>query len=132
MGEQPRLDCIVDGLSRFLGISREEAESRLEAEGGVTQTDISNRFKIWHAAFRTAGLKRMAFPQAPRPTLEALADTEPTFIARVWDHLVTVIDGEPFEACGNEVDMDRKPNHYWIVGDGAESASKSVEQNEDA
>ena len=132
MGEQPRHDCIVDGLSRYLGISREEAARRLEAEGGVTQTDISNRFKIWHAAFRAAGLKRMAFPQVPRPTLKELANTEPNFIARVWDHLVTVIDREPFEACSNEVDMDRKPNHYWIVEDGAESASVSVEQNDDA
>ena len=132
MGEQPRHDCIVDGLSRYLGISREEAARRLEAEGGVTQTDISNRFKIWHAAFRAAGLKRMAFPQVPRPTLKELANTEPNFIARVWDHLVTVIDREPFEACGNEVDMDRKPNHYWIVDYGEESASILVEQNGNA
>ena len=132
MGEQPRNDCIVDGLSRYLGISREDAERRLEAEGGVTQADISNRFEIWHATFRTAGLKRIAFPIGPRPTLEELAKAEPTFIARVWDHLVTVVDGEPFEACGNNTDMSRKPNHYWIMDDAGESVSESVEQNDDA
>ena len=132
MGEQPHRDCIADGLSRLLGIAKEDAASRIQAEGGVSQVDISNRWQIWHAAFRTAGLKREAFPQAPRPTLEELAKTIPSFIARVWDHLVTVIDGQPFEACGNAVDMGRKPNHYWIVDDGAESASGLVEQNGNA
>ena len=109
MGEQPHLDCIVDGLSRLLGIDRKDASSRLEAEGGVSQADISNRWEIWHAAFRTAGLKRIAFPMAEKPSLRQVAESTPSFIARVWDHLVTVIDGEPFEACGNNVDMDRKP-----------------------
>ena len=132
MGENAPLDCIVDGLSRLLGIDQDDAARRIRAEGGVSQADISNRWEVWHAAFRTAGLERIAFPMAERPSLRRVAKTTPSFIARVWDHLVTVIDGEPFEACGNEVDMDRKPNHYWIVGDGAESASKSVEQNEDA
>ena len=106
------------------------AASRLRA--GDSQADISNRWDTWHAAFKAAGLKREAFPLAPRPTLEELAKTTPAFIARVWDHLVTVIDGEAFEACGNKTDMDRKPNHYWIVNDGAESASVSVAQNGNA
>ena len=132
MGGASQPDCIADGLSRFIGISREDAVGRIEAQGGVTQTDISNRWDVWHAAFRASGLERIAFPQAPRPTLAVLAKTRPTFIARVWDHLVTVIDGEPFEACGNNVDMGRKPNHYWIVDDGAANASASVEQNDDA
>ena len=132
MGEPPPLDCIADGLSRLLGIDREDAARRLEAEGGVSQADISNRWDIWHAAFKAAGLKRIAFPLAPRPTLRQVADTTPAFVARVWDHLVTVIDGEAFEACGNKTDMGRKPNHYWIVNDGAESASVSVSQNDDA
>ena len=103
-----------------------------QAEGGVSQADISNRWDTWHAAFKAAGLKRIAFPLAPRPTLRQVADTTPAFVARVWDHLVTVIDGEAFEACGNKTDMDRKPNHYWIVDDGAESASVLVEQNGNA
>ena len=132
MGEQPHLDCIADGLSRLLSIDREDAAKRLEAEGGVSQADISNRWDTWHAAFKAAGLKRIAFPLAPRPTLLQVADTTPAFVARVWDHLVTVIDGEAFEACGNKTDMDRKPNHYWIVDEGAESASVSVTQNDDA
>ena len=132
MGELPRLDCIVDGMSRMLGIDREEAVMRLDAEGGVTQSDISSRFKVWHAAFRTAGLERIAFPQVERPTLEELAKTVPTFVARVWDHLVTVIDKEPFEACENKTDMSRKPNHYWIMKNGAESGSESAEQDQDA
>ena len=132
MGEPPPLDCIADGLSRLLGIDREDAARRLEAEGGVSQADISNRWDIWHAAFKAAGLKRIAFPLAPRPTLRQVANTTPAFVARVWDHLVTVIDGEAFEACGNKTDMGRKPNHYWIVNDGAESASVSVSQNDDA
>ena len=114
MAELPPRDCIADALVRFLGISKEDAKRRLDAEGGVTQADISNRFKVWHAAFRSAGLERIAFPQTTRPTLEELAKTKPNFIARVWDHMVTVIDGEPFEACGNTPDMDRKPNHYWV------------------
>ena len=84
----------------------------------MTQSDISNRFEVWHAAFRAAGLKREAFPQAPKPTLKQLSQDTPSFIARVWDHLVTVIDGEAYEACGNNVDMERKPNHYWIKDDG--------------
>ena len=132
MGEQPHLDCIADGLSRLLSIDREDAAKRLEAEGGVSQADISNRWEIWHAAFKASGLKRVAFPLTPRPTLGELAKTRPAFIARVWDHLVTVIDGEAFEACGNKTDMDRKPNHYWIVDDGAESASAPGAQNGNA
>ncbi len=132
MGEQPRLDCIVDGLSRLLGIDGEDASSRLEAEGGVTQADISNRWPTWHAAFKTAGLERITIPQAERITLGEIAENEAAFIARVSMHLVTVIDGEPFEACDNRTDMDRKPNHYWIKGDGAERAPESVEQNDNA
>ena len=126
MGGASQPDCIADGLSRFIGISREDAVGRIEAQGGVTQTDISNRWDVWHAAFRASGLERIAFPQAPRPTLAVLAKTRPTFIARVWDHLVTVIDGEPFEACGNNVDMGRKPNHYWIVDDGGSGQPESA------
>ena len=126
MAEQPPLDCIADGLSRLLGIDRDDAASRIQAEGGVSQADISNRWEIWHAAFRTGGLKRESFPQAPRPTLEELSKTTPSFIARVWDHLVTVIDGEPFEACGGEIDMNRKPNHYWIKDDGGSGQPESA------
>ena len=133
MGEQPHLDCIADGLSRMLQIDPEDAARRIQAEGGVSQANISNRWNIWHAAFRTAGLERIAIQfDAEKPTLKEMAETTPSFIARVRMHLVTVIDGEAFEACGNETDMDRKPNHYWIVGGGAEIASGSVEQNEDA
>ena len=132
MGEQPRLDCIVDGLSRLLGIDGEDASSRLEAEGGVTQADISNRWPTWHAAFKTAGLERITIPQAERITLGEIAENEAAFIARVSMHLVTVIDGEAFEACDNRTDMDRKPNHYWIKGDGAERATASVKQNDNA
>ena len=132
MAEESPLDCIADGLSRLLDIDREDAARRLEAEGGVSQADISNRWDTWHAAFKAAGLKRIAFPLAPRPTLRQVADTTPAFIARVWDHLVTVIDGEAFEACGNNVDMGRKPNHYWILKDGAEIASAPGAQNGNA
>ena len=46
--------------------------------------------------------------------------------------MVTVIDGEAFEACNNRTDMGRKPNHYWIVNDGAESASAPGAQNGNA
>ena len=132
MAEGSPLDCIADGLSRLLNIDPDDAVRRIQAEGGVSQADISNRWDTWHAAFKAAGLKRIAFPLAPRPTLRQVADTTPAFVARVWDHLVTVIDGEAFEACGNKTDMDRKPNHYWIVDDGAESASVLVEQNGNA
>ena len=132
MAAESPLDCIADGLSRLLNIDPDDAVRRIQAEGGVSQADISNRWDTWHAAFKASGLKRKAFPLAPRPTLGELAKTRPAFIARVWDHLVTVIDGEAFEACGNKTDMGRKPNHYWIVNDGAESASVSVAQNDDA
>ena len=136
MAEESPLDCIADGLSRLLNIDPDDAVRRIQAEGGVSQADISNRWDTWHAAFKAAGLKRIAFPLAPRPTLRQVADTTPAFVARVWDHLVTVIDGEAFEACGNKTDMDRKPNHYWIVDDGGngqpESASIADSQSEDA
>ena len=118
----PPRDCIADGLSRFLGISKEDAERRLEVEGGVTQADISSRFKVWHSAFKASGLERIAFPQTTKPTLKQLAAETPSFIARVWDHLVTVIDGEAYEVCSNNVDMDRKPNHYWIKSVGGNDA----------
>ena len=111
------VDCIVDGMSRLVGISKEEAERLIEAEGGVTQADISNRWGIWHAAFKAAGLKRASFPRDERPTLEQVAQSTPAFIARVRTHLVTVVNGEAFEACDNRTDMDRKPNHYWIRDD---------------
>ena len=111
------LDCIVDGLGRLTGISREEASSRIEFEGGAAQTSISARWRNWHAAFRASGLKRVALPKDGRPTLQQLAETTPRFIARVRMHLVTVIEGEAFEACQNRADMDRKPNHYWVIDD---------------
>ena len=132
MADLPPRDCIADGLSRFLGISKEDAEGLLEAEGGVTQADISNRFEVWHAAYKSAGLKRIAFPQTTKPTLKQLAADTPSFIARVWDHMVTVIDGEPFEACGNNTDMSRKPNHYWTMDDNAGNAQVSFEHSGDA
>ena len=40
MSEVSPLDCIVDGLSLMLGISKEEAAVRIEAEGGATRGDI--------------------------------------------------------------------------------------------
>ena len=136
MGEPPPLDCIADGLSRLLSIDREDAAKRLEAEGGVSQADISNRWDIWHAAFNAAGLKRITIPRAEKPTLKQIAESTPAFIARVSMHLVTVIEGEAFEACGNRTDMDRKPNHYWIVDDGGsgqpEIASAPGAQNGNA
>ena len=46
--------------------------------------------------------------------------------------MVTVIDGEPFEACGNNTDMSRKPNHYWIMDDNAGNAQVSIEHSGDA
>ena len=117
------LDCIVDGLSRLTDISREEASSRIEAEGGAAQANISARWRNWHAAFRASGLKRITLPKDGRPTLRQLAETTPRFIARVRMHLVAVIDGEAFEACQDGADMDRKPNHYWIMDDsGAENS----------
>ena len=117
------LNCIVDGLSRLTNISREEATSRIEAEGGVAQANISARWRNWHAAFRASGLKRIALPRDGRPTLRQLAETNPRFIARVRMHLVAVIEGEAFEACQNRADMDRKPNHYWIMNEsGSENA----------
>ena len=119
MSEVSPLHCIVDGLSRLVGISREEASSLIESEGGATQGEISSHWQNWHAAFRTAGLRRITLPKDGRPTLSQLSDTTPTFIARVRMHLVTVIDGEAFEACGNRTEMDRKPNHYWLKDDGS-------------
>ena len=112
------LNCIVDGLSRLTNISREEASSRIEAEGGAVQANISARWRNWHAAFRASGLKRVTLPKDGRPTLRQLAETTPRFMARVRMHLVAIIDGEAFEACQNRADMDRKPNHYWIMNDG--------------
>ena len=132
MNDGPHFDCIADGLSRFLGITREEAVQRLEAEGGVTQADISNHWSTWHAAFKTAGLKRITIAQSDKRTLEEIAEEETAFIARVRMHLVTVIDGQPFEACENKTDMQRKPNHYWIMDDNAGNAQVSVEQSGDA
>ena len=132
MNDGPHFDCIADGLSRFLGITREEAVQRLEAEGGVTQADISNHWSTWHAAFKAAGLKRITIAQSDKRTLEEIAEEETAFIARVRMHLVTVIDGQPFEACENKTDMQRKPNHYWIMDDNAGNAQVSVEQSGDA
>ena len=121
MAEVSPLDCIVDGLSRLAGISKEEADLRMEAEGGATQAGISSRWNIWHEAFKTAGLRRITLPKEGRPTMRQIAQTNPAFIARVRMHLVTVIDGEAFEACENRTDMDRTPNHYWIMDEsGAE------------
>ena len=111
------LNCIVDGLSRLTNISREEASSRIEAAGGAAQANISARWRNWHAAFGASGLKRVTLPKDGRPTLRQLAETNPRFIARVRMHLVAVINGEAFEACENRADMDRRPNHYWIIGD---------------
>ena len=132
MNDGPHFDCIADGLSRFLGITREEAVQRLEAEGGVTQADISNHWPTWHAAFRAAGLKRITMSQSDKRTLEDIAEDETAFIARVRMHLVTVIDGQPFEACENKTDMQRRPNHYWIMDDNAGNAQVSVKQSGDA
>ena len=132
MAVESPIDCIVDGLSRLVGIDREDAASRIQAEGGATQADISNLWSNWHAAFNAAGLKRITIPRAEKPTLKQIAESTPAFIARVSMHLVTVIDGEAFEACGNKTDMDRKPNHYWIVDEGAESASAPGAQNGNA
>ena len=121
MAEVSPLDCIVDGLSRLAGISKEEADLRIEAEGGATQAGISSRWNIWHEAFKTAGLRRITLLKDGRPTMRQIAQTNPAFIARVRMHLVTVIDGEAFEACENRTDMDRTPNHYWIMDEsGAE------------
>ncbi len=132
MAEESPLDCIADGLSRLLNIDPDDAARRIQAEGGVSQADISNRWDIWHAAFKASGLMRITIPRAEKRTLKEIANTETAFIARVSMHLVTVIDGEAYEVCDNRTDMGRKPNHYWIVNDGAESASVSVAQNDDA
>ena len=132
MNDGPPIDCIADGLSRFLGITREEAVQRLEAEGGVTQSGISSDWPTWHAAFKAAGLERIAFRKGEGRTLQEIANDETAFIARVSMHLVTVIDGQPFEACENRTDMGRKPNHYWIKVARTESESTSIEKNDDA
>ena len=125
MADAAPLDCIVDGLSRLAGFSREEASSRIEAEGGAAQVNISTRWRTWHAAFRAVGLRRITLPKEGRPTLRQVAETNQAFIARVRMHLVTVIDGEAFEACENRTDMDRRPNHYWIMDDnGAENGGE--------
>ncbi len=120
------LDCIVDGLSRLAGIGPEEASSRIDAEGGVAQGGISSSWQNWHSAFRAAGLKRIAFPLGQRKTLNQIAETHQAFIARVRMHLVTVTDGEPFEACDGLTNMDHKANHYWIKDDGATGGPASV------
>ena len=123
MASAAPLNCIVDGLSRLTNISREDASSRIEAEGGAAQANISARWRNWHAAFRASGLKRVTLPKDGRPTLRQLAETNRRFIARVRMHLVAVIDGEAFEACQGKADMDRRPNHYWLMDDrGAENS----------
>ena len=136
MAVESPIDCIVDGLSRLVGIDREDAASRIQAGGGATQADISNLWSNWHAAFKASGLMRITIPRAEKPTLKQIAESTPAFIARVSMHLVTVIEGEAFEACGNRTDMDRKPNHYWIKDDSGngqpESASAPGAQNGNA
>ena len=124
MAELPPRDCIADGMSRFLGISKEDAERRLEVEGGVTQADISNRFKVWHSAFRASGLRTHRIPANDKTHPQAAYRGHAFIHCAGLGPFVTVIDGEPFEACGNVPDMDRKPNHYWIMADGGNEQAK--------
>ena len=114
----PRRDCIANGLSRLAGVSMEEAVRRIEAEGGTTHGEVSSRWQNWHAAYRASGLKRVAFQRGQNQTLSQIAETNQAFIARVRMHLVTVIDGELFEACRENIDMDSRAYHYWVKDDG--------------
>ncbi len=113
----PRSDCIADGLRRLAGISMEDAVQRIEAEGGTTRGKVSSRWQNWHAAYRAAGLTRVPFQRGQMQTLRQIAERNDRFVARVRMHLVTVIDGEPYEACGDNVDMDRTAHHYWVKED---------------
>ena len=118
-GIRPHVRCVADGLSRLAGISTEEATQRLEAEGGASRGAVSSNWENWHAAYRAAGLNRVSLGRGASRTLSQIAETNQAFVARVRMHLVTVIDGLPFEACGESIDMDRRAYHYWAKDDGA-------------
>ena len=72
MAVESPIDCIVDGLSRLLSIDREDAAKRLEAEGGVSQADISNRWE--YLARSLQGLRLEAHRLPSRSEAHATAE----------------------------------------------------------
>lgn len=107
-------DCVIRALSIATKMDWETVYMRVCLQGYL-MNDMPSSNAVWGAYLRTLGYRRYAIPNEC-PDCYKISDfcddnPEGTFIVATGNHVVTVINGDYYDAwdSGNEV-----PIYYWV------------------
>ena len=107
-------DCSVRAIAKALGISWEEAYTKV-VTNGYKMADMPSSDSVWGAVLRMNGFYREGLPNFCPDcyTVRDFARNNPigTYVLGTGGHVVTVIDGDWFDSwdSGNEV-----PQYFWV------------------
>ena len=106
-------DCAVRAVAKALGISWEEAYTKLTMNGFL-MGDLPNSDLVWGATLREAGFKRDIVPNTCPDcyTVGEFVAEHPsgTYVIKSPDHVATAVDGVLYDAWNSEMKV---PIYYW-------------------
>lgn len=109
-------DCAVRAVAKALGLSWEEAYSKL-CVNGYLMGDIPNSDIVWGSALRAEGFTREVVPNTCPDcyTVQEFCADHPvgTFVIKSESHVATVVDGVLYDSWNSEMKI---PIYYWTKG----------------
>ena len=106
-------DCSVRALSKALNVDWEEAHI-MQDIAAIQMGDMAHGDSVWGAVLRKNGFWREVIPNTCPDcyTVEDFCKDHPkgTFVVRVNDHVLTVVDGDIYDSWDSSKEI---PSYYW-------------------
>ena len=113
VGRRKVEDCSVRALAKALGIDWEDAHIKQDM-AAIQMGDMAHGDSVWGAVLRQNGFRREAIPNTCPDcyTVEDFCRDHPngTFVVRVDDHVLTVVDGDIYDTWDSSKEI---PLYYW-------------------
>ena len=106
-------DCAVRAIAKALGISWEEAYTKLSFNGYL-MGDMPNSDLVWGSVLRSEGFIREVVPNTCPEcyTVKNFCEDHPkgVFVVKSENHVATIVDGRLYDSWDSEMKI---PIYYW-------------------
>lgn len=110
-------DCAIRAIAKALGISWEEAYTKLTANGFL-MGELPNNDLVWGSVLRQNGFSREVIPNTCPEcyTVRQFSDDHPhgTYVVKSDGHVATIVDGVLYDSWDSSFNV---PIYFWKKGE---------------